>query len=89
VEIIFKPRVAQRALKVFLLKESDLAGLPKWAPGKIVPAWYLREDTAVSLRWVSQQLGMGHYARVTQAISRVHRRPGGKVKELKKKLPEN
>jgi len=51
-----------------------------------VLAWYLRENTTVSLRRVSEQLAMGHYTRVTQAISRVHRRPGRKLKALKAKL---
>jgi putative transposase len=43
-------KVLRKALKVFGLKERDLAGLPKGAPEKIVLAWYLRENTMVSLR---------------------------------------
>jgi hypothetical protein len=49
-------------------------------------AWWLRERTTVSLRWVSQRLGMGHYSRVSQAVSRMRRRPGRKLEKLKAKL---
>ena len=38
------------------------------------------------LRWVSERLAMGHYTRVTQAISRMKRRPGRKHEQLRRKL---
>ena len=40
----------------------------------------------MALRWVSERLGMGHYSRVTQAIHRAGRRPGGKLNRIKRKL---
>jgi hypothetical protein len=63
-----------------------LQALPKGSPEKAVLAWWLRENTTVSVRWVSQRLDMGHYTRVTQAISRVARRPSRKHKTIKRKL---
>ena len=62
--------------------------LSKCAPEKVALAWWLRCKTTVSLRWVSEQLGMGHYTRVAQAVSRAHRQPGKKVKGMIGKLVE-
>jgi len=63
-----------------------LEELPKGAPQKLALAWWLRERTTVSLRWVSERLGMGHYTRVTQAISRMRRKPGRKLEGMKRQL---
>jgi len=52
----------------------------------LVLAWWLRGRTVVTLRWVSERLKMGHYTRVTQAISRMRRRPGRKLKQMQRKL---
>src|SRR5580658_3582231 len=68
------------------LGRSDLARLPKGAPEKTVLAWWLRERKTVSLRWVGQTLAMGHYTRVTQAVSRMKRRPGRKLEAMKQRL---
>ena len=58
----------------------------KGSPQKLVLAWWLRENTTVTLRWVSKRLEMGHYTRVTQAISRMSRRPGRKLEKIKRQL---
>jgi hypothetical protein len=76
----------RRGLAALGLKPSDLAALPKGAPEKTVLAWWLRARTTVSLRWVGQTLAMGHYTRVTQAVSRMGRRPGRKLLQLKRCL---
>jgi hypothetical protein len=68
------------------LSRSDLEELPKGAPEKTVLAWWLRERTTVSLRWVGQTLAMGHYTRVTQAVSRMNRKPGRKLDAMKQRL---
>ena len=65
------------------LSRKDLAALPKSAPEKTVLAWWLRARTPVPLRWISQELEMGHYTRVTQAVSRLKRKPGRKLEKLK------
>ena len=75
-------------LAAFGLSRQDLAELPKSAPEKTVLAWWLRERTTVSLRWVSQELAMGHYTRVTQAVSRLKRKPGKKLEKLKRQLQQ-
>jgi hypothetical protein len=75
-------------MRALALNEESLKTLPKGTPEKAVLAWWLRENTTASLRWVSQRLEMGHYTRVTQAISRVARRPNRKHKNMKRKLTD-
>ena len=65
---------------------QELRQRPKNAPEKTVLAWWLRGRTTVSLRWVSAALEMGHYTRVTQAVSRLGRKPGRKLEKLKRQL---
>ncbi len=81
---------AEQALAVGLralgLREAELAGLAKGAAEKVALAWSVRQRTTVPLRWVSQRLAMGHYSRVTQALSRVRRRPGRKLQRLQRRL---
>ena len=68
------------------LTEADVLKLPKAEAEKTALAWWLRERTTVSLQWVSQTLGMGHYTRVTQAVSRMKRKPTRKLQQLKRRL---
>jgi hypothetical protein len=79
-------RELQRAFRALGLNEGLVERLPKGAAEKVVAAWWLRRKTTVSLRWVSERLGMGHYSRVTQAIRRAERQPGRKIKQIKRKL---
>ena len=79
-------RELQRAFRALGLDEGLVERLPKGAAEKVVAAWWLRRKTTVSLRWVSERLGMGHYSRVTQAIRRAERQPGRKIKQIKRKL---
>lgn len=79
-------RELQRAFRALGLDEGAVERLPKGAAEKVVLAWWLRRRTTVSLRWVSERLGMGHYTRVTQAIRRTECRPGRKIKQIKRKL---
>jgi hypothetical protein len=73
-------------LAAFGLSRNNLVALPKSAPEKTVLAWWLRARTTVPLRWVSQELEMGHYTRVTQAVSRLKRKTGRKLEKLKRQL---
>jgi REP element-mobilizing transposase RayT len=68
------------------LRQSKLEAMPKGAPEKTVLAWWLRAGTTMSLRWIGERLGMGHYTRVTQAVSRMSRKPGKRLEELKQRL---
>ena len=53
-------RRGRRALGV---SEEGLKELAKGAAEKVALAWWLRRETTVSLRWVSQRLELGHYTR--------------------------
>ncbi len=75
-----------KGLAALQLSPSDLEDLPKGAPEKTVLAWWLRERTTVSLSWVGRMLDIGHYARVTQAVSRMNRKPGRKLEKMKRCL---
>jgi REP element-mobilizing transposase RayT len=79
-------RLLAKGLRGLGLGEDKLIGLPKGAPEKVALAWWLRGRTTVPLVWVSQRLQMGHYTRVTQAISRMNRKPGRKLKPLRDRL---
>jgi hypothetical protein len=76
----------KRALTVLGLSEERMKGLPKSASEKRVLAWWLRRRTTVSLRWLSERLGMGHYTRVSQAIGEVKRNRDRKLERLRCKL---
>ena len=77
-----------KGLAALGLSLTDLKALPKGAPEKTVLAWWMRARTAVSLRWIGQILRMGHYTRVTQAVSRMNRKPGRKLEQLRQRLLE-
>ena len=68
------------------LSEAALVRLSKGAAPKVVLAWWLRQRTAVPLRWVSERLAMGHYTRVMQAVTRMNRQPGRRLQGLQRKL---
>jgi hypothetical protein len=79
-------RLLQLGMKELGLPAADLVKLRKNAPEKVVLAWWLRRQTTVSLSWVAKRLHMGHYTSVTQAVSRMNRRPGRKLKPLRERL---
>ena len=79
-------RDLKRALSALGLSEEMMKGLPKNAPEKRVLAWWLRRRTTVSLRWLGERLGMGHYTRVSQAIGVVKRNRDRKLERLRRKL---
>jgi hypothetical protein len=68
------------------LREEDLERGPKNRVEKQVLAWWLRQRTTVSLRWLGERLGMGHYTRVSQAIGVVKRNRDRKLERLRRKL---
>ena len=79
-------RALARGMKGLGLCNKELVQLPKGAAEKVVLAWWVRERTTVSLRWVSERLEMGHYTRVAQAVSRMRRGPGRRLAKLRHKL---
>jgi len=73
-------------LKQLGMAASQLEELPKSAPEKAVLAWWLRQCTTVSLQWLSEHLAMGHFTRVSQAVSQVKRRPTRQQAQLQRRL---
>jgi hypothetical protein len=67
-------------------RREDLEVLAYSAPEKVVLAWWLRKQTTVSLQWASERLKMGHYTRVTQAVSRMRRKPNKPLRTIARKL---
>ena len=76
----------EQGMKVLGLKEKDLKTFRPGAREKVALGWWLRRETTVSLRWVSERLEMGHYSRVSQAVNRMQRKPGRQLEKLKRKL---
>ncbi|HEX4121203.1 MAG TPA: transposase [Verrucomicrobiae bacterium] len=68
------------------ISADQLPKMPKGSAEKTVLAWWLRQRTTVSLRRVGEALEMGHYTRVTQAVSRMNRRPTRKMAAIKQRL---
>jgi len=81
-------RLLSKSMEALGFKEADLKELPLGCPEKVVLAWWLRKHTTVSLRWVSDRLNMGHYTRVTQAVSRMTRKPTKRLAHLRKQLQQ-
>jgi putative transposase len=78
--------ILARGLRALGLDENALLVLPKGAQEKSALAWWLRENTTVTLRWASERLGMGHYTRVSHAVSQTSARPDRKLEKLKRLL---
>jgi len=74
---------ADAGMRVLGLSAEELRALPKGAAEKAVLAGWLRRQTTVTLRRVGERLDLGHYTRVTQAVSRVERRPSWRVARLR------
>ena len=81
-------RLLQRGLAALELDAADLAALPKNAPQKQVLACWLRQRTTVSLRWLGERLHMGHFTRVSQAVSQVRHCPNPVQQRLHNQLAQ-
>lgn len=88
-DVVAAERLLARGLKALALKEPDLEGLPLRAPEKVALAWWLRKQTTVSLRWVTERLRMGHYTSVTPAVYRMNHKPGRRLMALRRALERN
>jgi len=88
-DVLAEERALIQRLELLGLSKEDLERLPKGAAEKVVLAWWVRQRTTVTLRWVGERLGMGHYSRVSQAVSRMRRRPGRRLEKLRRRLAEH
>jgi hypothetical protein len=68
------------------LRVEALKDMSKAAPEKTALAGWLRGRTTVSLRWVTERLGMGHYSRVAQIVSGWKQQPTRRQEVLAGKL---
>jgi putative transposase len=62
---------------------SRMQSLPKGALEKRVLAWWLRQKTTISRRWIKDKLGMGDESRVTQAVRTVTTAQQGDLQRMK------
>ena len=85
-DVMGAERLIESGMRILKIGGEDLKELPKGAPEKVALAWWLRRKTNAPLAWVSERLQMGHYTRVTQAVSRMNRKPGRKLKALQERL---
>ncbi len=76
----------KRGLAAVVLKESELANLPKGHNKKQMVAWWLRRHTILDRKWIAGRLSMGHENRVTLAVCEVERTTRGAMANQKKLL---
>jgi hypothetical protein len=75
-----------QGLRALGVEGTELKGLAKGAVEKAALAWLLRERTTVGLSWIAGRLEMGHESRVSQAVLRMRRRPGRRLKRCQQLL---
>ncbi len=68
------------------LEPSGLGLRPKNMADKQVLAWWLRQRTAVSRRWISERLRLGEESGVTCAVRTVKGSHEGKLEAIKRRL---
>ena len=83
------PGLLAAGLRLLGLRAGELRQMRRQTPEKTALAWWLRQRTAVSLRWVGEALSLGRCTRVTPAVSRMQRRPGRRLERLKQRLLES
>lgn len=71
-------------LKYYGLSREDLETLPKGDGRKVAIATLIRNKTTVSLAWISQNLFMGHIARISGLVNRA--RKGKAYQKIEKKI---
>ncbi len=76
----------QEGLKALELGKLDLETGSKGMPEKQVLAWWLRKNTTVSRKWISEHLKMGDVSRVTRAIKSVNLSGDENVTKLRNRL---
>jgi putative transposase len=79
-------RLLTRGLAVLSLKPGELGWGSKSLREKQVLAWYLRQRTAVSRRWISERLKMGEESGVTRAVRRVKGGKENRMERIKRRL---
>jgi hypothetical protein len=65
---------------------EGLEEMRKGAPEKVALAWWIRERTTASLRWVSERLRMGHSGNASQGARKLSRTGARQLKQMKSVL---
>ncbi|MGD0813722.1 MAG: transposase [Verrucomicrobiota bacterium] len=79
-------QLLRKGLALLGLTKADLAQLSKLAMEKAALAGWLRQRTTVSLRWVSERLGMGHYTNASCSPRRINPTGFRKLQKIRRKL---
>jgi hypothetical protein len=79
-------RLLEWGLGALGLEAGRLAQKPKAMAEKQVLAWWLRQRTTASRRWLSEQLAMGEESSVSKATGRVKQGGDAELNRLKKHL---
>jgi len=79
-------RVLAEGLAILGLKNRDLRQAPKGRAEKQVLAWWLRQETIVGRRWVSERLGMGEESGVSRAVRLVKAGRNRELNRMKDRL---
>ncbi len=66
--------------------EADLVGMRKLDLRKQVLAWWVRQPTAVSNRWVSETLHMGIAGNISKVIASVEAGANRELRAIKKRV---
>lgn len=64
-------------------KETELARRRKGEPGKVLIARRLRQETAMTLKWISERLQMGAWKHVSNELKRHGAKLGRQPKSVK------
>ena len=81
-------KMLETGLKALGLRMEGLSAMRKGAPEKVALAWWIRERTTVSLRWVSERIRMGHSGNVSQGARKLSRTGARKLKQMKSVLEQ-
>lgn len=79
-------QLLQKGLQVLQRDMQDLKRSTKGTYEKQILAWWLRRNTVISRKWISEHLWMGDVSRVTKAISAVNSNRDDDIMRLKNRL---
>jgi len=73
-------------LELFAVSRGDLLDSPKGSVEKRVLAWFIKKYTTASLRWLSENLNMGHISNISAMLGEVERDEKGTYRRLKNRI---
>ncbi len=73
-------------LRMFSMTPDDLLNSPKGSTEKRLLAWLIKKHTTAGLRWLSNNLNMGHVANISAMTAEVERDENGTYRRMKKRI---